>query len=390
MVRAVAPFLLLASCTAGSGRLAPGSVLVEPVPVGRVRIAVVGTMNGHGSWRGRPAVRGVRAAIAGREDVELRVYDDRGSHLRSTELVRRAARAGGLDAVVFAGIPRALPRAERALARAGVPGFLIYGDLASAGRLTRHTFQMGPSFRWAARDLVKWALGEGHADGLGALTEASVLGSVARKALQEELRKEGEALVRSEVFSPSRQHLFPSHLRRLRDAGVSALFIEGSPPEFGRINGALEEIGWRPRLLGFDLTLSPAIEGPAPRRGSVAAGESFRGAHLPGSDLDRFRRAAIEATGQPPLWWEHRSYAAARLVLRLVREARPGADLASALAGARGGARFGPRDHVWPNENEAGLWKVVAAGERSAPRELPWTPLTAYFGSGADGLPGSR
>ena len=314
--------------------------------------------------------------------MDLRVFDDRGDYRRSTRLARRAAHMAGVAGVVFAGPPRALPGAEDALADAGVAAFLCYGDLATLRLLTPHVFQMGPSFRWEAEELTRYALAGGEVDDLGALTEESVMGESARTALRAALRRRGSKLAATQVFQPGRLELLDAHLRRLRAAGVEQVFVEASPPEFGRIVAALKrEKGWAPRLLGFDLTLSPAMGGPPAPPRTVAADGRDRGAHfLKNARYRRFRRAARELMGRVPVGWEYRAYRATRLIARSALKMDAG-DVARALR--RGTATLGPRDPLVLERADVGLWKVYrpSAKRRGLSRRLPWRPVPRTFDS---------
>ena len=386
---ALAAVFVLAACTNGANDRDDA----RPSGSGGARrdtIALVGTMSGAGTWRGRPARRGVKIALhalrAEAVRMDVRVLDDRGDYRRSTRLVQRAATARDVAGVVFAGPPRALPRAEDALADAGVPAFLCYGDLATLRLLTPHVFQIGPSFRWEAEELTRYAARVGGTDALGALTEDSVMGDSARTALRGALRRHGAELAAARVFQPGRLELLGAHLRRLRAAGVDQIFVEASPPEFARIVATLQrEERWEPRLLGFDLTLSPRLGGPAAPPGTVAADARDRGAHLmPEARFRKFRRAAQEVIGRLPVHWEYRAYLAARLVASggLSRDV---ADRARMLrAGGRHLADLGPGDSLVLERSEIGLWRAhrsSAASRRDLPPRLPWAPVPGAFGA---------
>jgi ABC-type branched-subunit amino acid transport system substrate-binding protein len=323
-------------------------------------------MTGNGSWRGRPARRGIDIAAhalkeRGGPRIRLRVLDDRGDDRRSTRLVRRAARSSGTDAVVFAGPPRAVARAESSLADRAIPAFLCYGDLEGARRLTRHVFQMGPGFDREARLLVGDALRARRGGRLGALTEDSVMGRVGRAALVDALDRQGARLA-SRIFDPSRLRRIGRHLEKLRAARVRRLFVEASPGELGRISSALARMDWSPRIFGFDLTLSPPYRGPAPPSDAAAADWVTRAAGVRGSDrFTRFQKASVDVTGARPRWWEFRSYLATLLVARAERGAgdpvrRLERMRAKRVAGVD--VTLSRRDHVVPNARDVRLWKL--------------------------------
>ena len=363
-------------------------------PEGSVRerapvVAFVGTLSGGGTWRGKPALRGMRTALEGlgEEQLRLQVLDDRGKRAVATRLVRRVAANDDVAGVVYAGVPRGLPPAEDALADAGIPAFLCYGDLSGAGRLPRHVFQMGPEFEWEIDLLVERAQTLG-ADAPGLLVEDSLMGKTARNAFREEMRREEIVFRAVEVFSPTVLEDLPEHLRRLRSAGVNHVFVEASPVEFGRIAGYMRELDWSPTLLSMDLTLSPALRGPAAPIGSIAVDLETRAAHLIDEGrLASFAAAAEESTGQLPLWWEHRAYEAVRMLVRAVGSAEGQRDLAQVLEDPGLDMGFTRRDHVAPEREDVGLWERVGPGSGSGiPRLLPWRPLFELDSASDPGL----
>lgn len=354
----------------------------------QVRVAIVGTMTGNGAWRGAPAKTGLaiaRALLHERGiDLEASVLDDRGSDRRSTRLVRRAA-SNNVDAVIFAGPPKALPRAEDALASTGTAAFLLYGDLHTTDSLSRHVFQIGPAFRWEAHELAERAVKGGGR--LGALTEDSLMGATARRVLRRALEERGAVLASSEVFSPSRLDRIAQHLRTLRRDEVKHLFVEASPGEFGAINRALREMTWSPRLFSFDLTLPPPRRGPHARPGSIASDVLERGAHLEYVEsFADYRQTGENTVGYVPPGWEYRAFASAMLSAA-VADAE---DRALALEDLRDEphsgfeASFSRSDHLVSERADVGLWERVRPGSRTAerfgaPRDLPWVPLLGTF-----------
>lgn len=359
----------LLACSSDPGATVRGTTPTrteDQKPSRTVTLVLVGTMSGSGAWRGRPTSRGIDIARhvlkeRGGPRVRVRVFDDRGDDRRSTRLVRRAARSSGTDAVVFGGPPRAVARAESSLAQRGIPAFLCYGDLDGAARLTRHVFQMGPGFDREARLLVDEALRPRRGVRLGALTEDSVMGQVGRAALRDALKRRGARLAASRVFEPSRLRRIGRHLEKLRAARVRRLFVEASPGELGHISAALGRMDWSPRILGFDLTLSPPYRGPAPPADAVAADWETRSAGVRGSSrFSRFRKASVAVTGSRPRRWEFRSFLATLLAVRATQGRHPVRRLermrGERVAGVE--VTLSKTDHVVPNGRDVRLWRM--------------------------------
>ncbi|MDQ4145597.1 MAG: ABC transporter substrate-binding protein [Actinomycetota bacterium] len=366
----------------------PSATDASSQPGPRHVIVLVGSITGEGSWRGLPARRGVETALSELKrgsgpPLRLEVLDDRGDHHRASRLVRRAAADSDVAGILFAGPPRALPRVEGALKESGTAAFLLYGDLGGFEGPHPQIFQMGPSFSWEASALVGRALRRPGA-ALGALTEDSELGERARATISNALEERGASLVHSEVFSPVRLDRLGHHLRRLRDGGARQLLVEASPKEFGLITAALREMSWGPRLLGFDLTLTPPYRGPVAPPGSLAAEMRTRTAHLEGGpELEAFVSASRRTTGELPLWWEHRAYAATLLVAWSAERAASEDDPARTLEELQGESFtgldvvFSERDHLAPNRADLVLFERVRGShsETQVPRNFRWLPL---------------
>lgn len=407
---------VLAGCDAGGDAAGPRtpSPAVSAGERSEVRlIGLVGTMSGPDGWRGEDAFEGadlgVQALNEGLRDgeapFELRTLDDRGDPARALELVRRFAGLERTVGVIYAGPPFALPPAEQALARAGIPALLCYGDLYGARALSAHVFQVSPSLVWEARRLAAYLLGDRRYTRIGLLAGRDRAGDVARAALGRALAAQGAR--RPVVVRYDEPVQVAAVLDELEAARVQALVVHGSPELFGDVAEELAARGagyvsaaaaraarrggrWRPQLAGFDQALGLQVGAELPA-GTVAAESLARGVHyLPVPSFRRFRRAFSEWWDAEPLGWEQRAYEAARAIGWAARRAGPGGDVAAALEGLRGRrfggltVTFGPDDHSAVDQLDVGLWVVPSAAaavpERARlPAGLPWVPLARGF-----------
>ena len=155
----VVVLLAATACESVTPRADPGRT-PRPRPTGDTRvIGLVGTISGRDSWRGEDAIEGADLGVhdlnrrLGDNQVPFRLetLDDRGDPVRAATLISQLAAFEQTVGIVYAGPPDGLARAEGALAAAGIPGVLCFGDLYSARRLQPHIFQTSPPLLWQAR-----------------------------------------------------------------------------------------------------------------------------------------------------------------------------------------------------------------------------------------------
>lgn len=419
---AVAILLLAVACDSGER---PGDDLLQrspeatPTSTDTLVISLVGTTTGDDAWRGDSAFRGADLAVnqlnSARRDneavIELVTLDDTGDPRKATELVAAQAASGRSLGVVYAGPPEGLPPAEGALAEAGIPALLCFGDLYGARLLSEHVFQVSPSYVWEARRLVRYLLQDRRYRTIGALTTNSLSGQVARRSLTEALGDAGRRLAASELHPE--EGSVDQALRRLRKKKVEAIVVEGSPAAGRTVLDRLEHLGhayrstpaariasagkaqrrggsWRPQVVGFDGLMATVPAGLEVPPGTIAADTYARGAHyLPVPSLESFRDAYVNWWEAEPLEWERRSYEAVMMIGWAARKSAGKQDLAVTLESLRG-QRFGgldvtlgPDDHTSVDDTSVGLWVVPqrgAAPEASElPERLPWVPLGRGF-----------
>ena len=422
---AFALLLLTTACDGGgtaSGELLERSPAASPTSTETLVISLVATSSGDAAWQGDSAFRGADLAVhqlnRGRRDneavIELVTLDDGGDPRRATELVAAQAASGRSLGVVYAGPPEGLPPAEEALAQAGIPALLCFGDLYGARLLSPHVFQVSPSYIWESRRLVRYLLEDRRYRTIGALTTDSLSGQVARRALTETLREGGRRLAASELVPED--GALDAALQSLQRRKVEAIVVEGSPALGQAVIARLQELGhgyrttaaariasaakkqrnrqnarsWRPQVVGFDGVLAPLPGGAELPPGTVASDTYARGAHyLPVPSFESFYEAYVNWWESEPLEWERRAYEAVMMIGWAARQGAKDGDLALALESLReerfGGldVTFGPDDHTSVDETSVGLWVVPRPGAAPEIAELPdafpWVPLGRGF-----------
>ncbi len=427
-VAALTALVVVAGCDFGNGdQVRPRrSPLASPTSESSLIVGLVGTVSGPDAWRGEDAIEGADFAVGmlnrnlGPNDppYELYTLDDRGDPGRATRLVEQVAAIDRTVGVIYAGPPEGLAAAEGALAEAGVPALLAYGDLYGARRLTPHVFQLSPSYIWEARRLVAYLVGDRGYRRLGVLVERSAQGRVAERAVTGALRLLGRGIsVTARYGAPDGDPT--GRLRRFKDRRVEAIIVHGGPRAMAEVLGSLRESGsvyrtteaasleprpkrrrnkrprpWRPQVAGFDAAISPAIDPPPV--GTVAADTYGRGPHyLPIPELREFAQGFEEWWGERPLGWEQRAFQGVSALGWAVERAGPDQDLAVVLERLSGerfgalGATLGPDDHTFVGLTTVGLWVVPRPGVRFAgavrlPDALPWVPLSRGFAIDGD------
>lgn len=372
------------------------------------------------AWRGEDAFQGAHAGVGALnrnrdEDAptyELVSLDDEGDPDRALELIEQLADSPRTRGIVYAGPPEALPLAEDALATAGIPALLCYGDLYGARRLSPHVFQVSPSYLWGSRTLARYLGRDRGYETLGVIAEDSFDGATAVDSLHTEAKRAGLRLKRAVTYEVGADS-FHAPIEDLRKSKVEALVIHGTPNTVADILGALRSNGvrytgtedariasappnkrrnrlrsdyWRPQVLGFDLAVSDATEQSVPL-GMVASDTYARGAHyLPVPSFERFADRYKAWWDSSPRGWQLRAFDATQMIGWAVDRSEDGGDLAEVLEGLEG-KRFGglpvtlgPDDHTSVEQTTVGLWTLPPTSPQLRnPESLEWVPLARGF-----------
>lgn len=405
--------LVLVSCDSEpeAEMLRPRGPVSSPTSRDTRVIALVGTLSGPDEWRGEDAFEGADLAVSelnqevdeGRPGFELVTRDDRGDPATAVRLVQELAGLGRTIGIVYAGPTESVPSMETALAEAGIPLLLCYGDLYSGRLLRPHLFQVSPPYLWQARAMARYIERDRGYRRIGALVSRSLSGSVALESLRTALEEQGLRPPRVVRYRNAGE--VDWRLRRFKPGRIEAIVVEGTGTVVDEAVFSMRQMKarylttakarrgriaargrWNPQIFAFDAAIAPGRVG---RRynGTVAADTYARGAHyLPIPSMKRFRASFGEWWGgDSPLGWELRGYEAARAIGWASRNARPGADLALVLENLDGerfggiGITFGPDDHTAVDQAAVGLWVVPRDRFDPPSAELPWLPLARGF-----------
>ena len=383
-------------------------------------VGLVGSLSGPTSWRGEDAFEGAVMSVGvlnrNREEsaptLELVSLDDEGDPDRALELIEQLAESPRTVGIVYAGPPEALPMAESALAAAGIPALLCYGDLYGARKLSAHVFQVSPSYLWESRTLARYLSRDRGYETVGLVAEDSPDGLAATDSLRREADRAGLRLKKVVRYQPGASS-FSDAIAVLREAQVEALVVHGNPNDVADFLGALRSklvryTGtddaridsaprkqrrnrkasnyWRPQILGFDLTISNVTDQSVPV-GMVASDTYARGAHyLPVPSFVRFTDAFEAWWDESPTGWELRAFDAAQMIGWAQKQADGDEDLAGVLERMQG-ERFGglpvtlgPDDHTSVEQSTVGLWTLPPVSPAFPdPSSFNWVPLARGF-----------
>ena len=388
-------------------------------------IGVVGTMSGEDAHRGTDAFEGADLArhLLNKDNqpsalpFEVVTLDDGGDAQEATRLVEGLASDERTIGVIYAGPPEGLPPAADALEAAGIPAFIVHGDLYSARLLRPALFQISPPLLWQARRIVGYLTRDRAYRRLGAVVTPGLQGDTAVASLRAVLPKGVTLAV--ERYADEEPAGFDDVVQRLEKRRVESIVLEGSNlallglvrelgerlAEYKTTAGARTVTaprsksgkrtrrdlrGWAPQVAAFDEAMYPLETAQLPA-GTVVSETYARGAYyLPIGEFRDFAQAFRNWWDAEPLGWERRSYEAVSLLGWAARRTEPGDSILSTLEQVRqtrfGGIRItlGPDDHTTAEQTAVGLWVVPRSGievaERdSIPPSLPWVPLGRGF-----------
>ena len=388
-------------------------------------IGVVGSMSGANNVRGSDAFEGADLAVhllnQERRDAELPfalvTLDDKGDAEEATRLVEQLAADERTVGIVYAGPPEGLPPAADTLEAAGIPAFIVNGDLYSARLLRPALFQASPPLLWQARRISSYLTVDRRYRRLGAIVSRGLQGDTALASLRSTLP--GNVRLFPLRYTAGEDPDFSDAVQRLKRRQVEAIVVEGSNLNLLGVSRSLAERGaeytttaaartvtaprssrggrirrdlrgWAPQLAAFDEAIYPLETAQLPP-GTVVSETYARGVYyLPVPEFRRFRADFQAWWDAAPLGWERRSYEAVSLLGWAFRRTEPDENLIRTLeqvSEARfGGIRItlGPDDHTTVEQTAVGLWVVPRAGievpeRRSLPESLPWVPLGRGF-----------
>jgi len=414
--------VLLAACEPSDGGSQSAGVTPQPTATttDSLVIGLVGSLSGPASWRGEDAFEGAvmsvgdlnRGRAEGAPTIELVSLDDEGDPDRALELIEQLTESPRTIGIIYAGPPEALPMAEGALAAAGIPALLCYGDLYGARKLSAHVFQVSPSYLWESRTLARYMGRDRGYETVGVIAEDSPDGRTAADTLRQEVDRAGLRLKRASTYAPAESN-FADAITTLRDAQVEALVVQGNPNVVAGILGALRSEGvrytgtddaridsaprrqrrnrrasryWRPQILGFDLAISNVTDQSIPV-GMVASDTYARGAHyLPVPSFARFADAFEAWWDQAPTGWELRAFDAVQMIGWAHKRAGADEDLAPVLERLDdkrfGGlpVTLGPDDHTSVEQSTVGLWTLPPVSPEFPDADsFDWVPLARGF-----------
>ena len=383
---AVLALLLLVSCNepapappeTGETPVASPTEEVQPLPVARIR-------------------------LVGSDDPSLASYEE-GLRFAAEEIAQEAAldlqilqapsvrAAAGLDptAVIVIGDARSVAEARPVIEEAQVPVILMGGDLYSSRQLFRYAFQTSIPYRWQARVLAHYAVGDRGYDSIAHVVDPD-LGEVTNTGIAEEIAREGgDIVLGTAVTSESSAEDVAGELV---SSGVRGAMFLGATDKAALLSQALAGTPGAPQLLLSGEALDASFASHVPGAGTVACyGYTWSGWADMLPRVHEFRERFSASFDHIPASLEQEGYDATKaLAAALVRTQGEGGDrLVRELETFREETyssvpvRLGPDDHVLAEQSHLGLFAIEEPIDAALPPPeasslLPWRPILRTF-----------
>ena len=414
MRRLAAALLVLTACTAGDGpgvgsprfpEAAPPPADVSPEPADPVIVPVVTSETGPSSATDGAFLEGMRVAeaevneaggILGRP-LELQPVDDAGDPATAASLVASAV-ATAPPAMFAIGPPSSVADARAEIEAAGVPVFLLGGDLYTPRQLFRLAFQTSVPLRWQARVIAHYLVGDRRYQRVVLLVEAGPLEGPALETFNAAMAEEGSALAAAATIPaggpgdafPGVPPLDPAPVLTAAQGAEAVVFV-GSAETAAAVSQAVATLPDPPQLaLSSEALHETFATGHTPAPGTVVCYPyTWSGWADVLPQVHDFRESFAEQTSHVPAGLYQEGYDAVRAFADALprTEGRGGHALVTALEGFREQTYsatpilLGPDDHVLAEQSHLGLF-AVAAEPPTAPEAsaiVPWRPIIRTF-----------
>ena len=303
--------------------------------------------------------------------------------------------AAGLDptAVIVVGDARGVVEARPVIEEARVPVILMGGDLYSPRQMFRYAFQTSIPYRWQARVLAHYAVGDRGYDSIAHVVDPD-LGEVTNAGIAEEIAAEGGDIVLGPAITD--ESSAADVAGELVSSGVRGAMFLGSTAKAALLSSALSAHPDPPQLLlsaeALDVSFfSEPNRNPAP--GTVAC-YSYVWSGWAGMipRVHEFRERFSASFDHVPASLEQEGYDATKaLAGALVRtDGEGGFRLVQELETFREETyssvpvRLGPDDHVMAEQSHLGLFAIEEPIDAALPPPeasslLPWRPIMRTF-----------
>ncbi|HEV8571651.1 MAG TPA: ABC transporter substrate-binding protein [Actinomycetota bacterium] len=357
-------------------------------------LAVVASVTGPTAASDRTFLDGMRLAERqvgagrgiGRRDLALEVADDRGDPPRARSLLEGILRANDAAAVLVVGDGRALVMLRRQVEAFGGPAVLLSGDLYSSRSLYRQVFQTSVPVLWQSRAIARYLVRDRRYERVVLATETG-RAPASREAFDSAMAEEGGDVALRVSVRPG------GGLRAVSSAArdADAVVFLGDSTTAARLARTLARKGGGPQLVVSSDALSPEFAAAGPRPGTVAPYPyTWAGWAQVIPRVREFRSRFREAFERLPTGREQEGYDAVRALVASLRRTRGrgGRRLVRAMEAlpwrpySSLPVQLGPDDHVFPGQNEVGLFAVPGEDERTEPwvgPRAPWRPIMRTF-----------
>jgi ABC-type branched-subunit amino acid transport system substrate-binding protein len=293
-------------------------------------------------------------------------------------------------ALIVVGDAADVADARPVIEQAHVPVILMGGDLYSSRQLFRYSFQTSIPYRWQARVLAHYAVGDRGYGQIAHVVDPN-LGEATNNAIVEEVAGEGGSIALTTSIAD--QSSAERAASDLVSAGMEAALFLGATDKAALLSQALSDDPDAPQLLLSSTALDASFASHIPRAGTVACyAYTWSGWADMLPRVHEFRERFTDFSEHFPASLEQEGYDATKaLAAALVRTQGEGGDrLVQELEAFREETyssvpvRLGPDDHVLAEESHLGLFAIEAPMDGGFPPPeasslIEWRPILRTF-----------
>ncbi|MCC5575292.1 ABC transporter substrate-binding protein [Microtetraspora sp. AC03309] len=260
-----------AAAPSGAG----GGAAVQGVTDDTFTIGTTLPLSGGAATSGKGFEAGLNAAVKEINDkgglrgrqVKLVVLDDGFEAARSVANIRRLGDQEKVYAVVSPAGSANIPGSYPYLAQKGMP---LFAPVLPPDPKQDSVFLLGTSQRDQARVIVDFLAGKGIKK-VAVIGQDNELGHSIRDGVKEEAASTGVEVVANETTEPNSTEV-SSAVLKVREAKPDAIVLGTDNTQSALIMKAVDELGWKPAIMGTSSTVTTGSAGTVGPAGSAAKG----------------------------------------------------------------------------------------------------------------------
>lgn len=264
-----------AAPSGGEGGAATAAAAVQGVTADTFTIGTTLPLSGGAATSGKGFEAGLNAAVKEINDkggllgrqVKLVVLDDGFEAARSVANIRRLGDQEKVYAVVSPAGSANIPGSYPYLKQKGMP---LFAPVLPPDPKQDSVFLLGTSQRDQARVIVDFLAGKGVKK-FAVIGQDNELGHAIRDGVKEEAAAVGAEVVANETTEPNSTEV-SSAVLKVREAKPDAIVLGTDNTQSALIMKAVDELGWKPAIMGTSSTVTTGSTGTVEPAGASAKG----------------------------------------------------------------------------------------------------------------------